>query len=78
MINTIKRDGHMIKITGFKYDNAILDVEGLLYDDMDGMQAFELTSIAATNNVNLLEYLGFETINDIERKAFSAIIESVE
>lgn len=75
MINMIKKDKH---ITGFQYHNAILDVEGLLYDDMDGVQAFELTSITVTNNINLLEYLGFETVNDIERKAFSLIVQEAE
>jgi hypothetical protein len=74
----INKDGHMIKITGFKYDNAIFDIEGVICDDMDGIQAFELTSISATNNVNLLEYFGFETVNDIERKAFSAIVKEIE
>lgn len=74
----INKDKHMIKITGFKYDNAIFDIEGVLYEDMDNIQTFELTSIYATNNANLLEYLGFETVNNIERKAFNAIVEKVE
>lgn len=74
----INKDKHMIKITGFKYDNAIFDIEGVLYEDMDNIQTFELTSIYATNNANLLEYLGFETVNNTERKAFNAIVEKVE